>query len=110
MGEQEDHAGVAQAVAAASTAEGGDFPSHPWKQITNVLPGGTAIMVPGSGNLWVYYNWAGAPARNAYVWHGAGHTTPLQVGPNSVPVVEGAFLFYALDPGTRAIKLNYTLV
>jgi hypothetical protein len=112
MGEQEDHAGLAQAVAAAaeSMAEGGAFLTPQWKQITNVVPGGTAIMVPGSGNLWVDYEWAGAPARSIYVWHGGGRTTPIQVGPTSVPVLAGDFLFYALDRATRSIKLNYVLM
>ena len=86
------------------------FPSTYWIQLTNLDPGWTWIAVPSPGILWVYYEYE-QPAKQIFVWHEGGATTPIQPGENNVPVGPGDMLMYQLfNPGNDVIKLGYQLI
>lgn len=111
MGETMDAGLFEQAgEAAKAMAEAGNFPSTYWTQITNIQPGTTFIVVPQGGNLWVFYEWGNAPARQIGVWHQGGSTTPINGGENNVAVGSGDMLYFALaNPGSDVIKIGYQL-
>lgn len=85
------------------------FPNTYWISITNIEPGWTFIVVPGAGNLWVFYEYQ-TPAEQIYVWHQGGTTTPINPGENNIPVGAGDTIVYQLaNPGNDSIKLGYQL-
>jgi hypothetical protein len=85
------------------------FPPTYWIAITNLNPGWTWIVVPASGNLWVYYEWQ-EQAAQIYVWHQGGSTTPINPGENNIQVGSQDIIMYQLNnPGTDSIKLGYQL-
>ncbi|MEY2507481.1 MAG: hypothetical protein QOH01_1810 [Verrucomicrobiota bacterium] len=86
------------------------FPPTYWIVITNLQPGWTWIVVPASGNLWLYYEWGSAPAAQIYVWHQGGTTTPVNPGENNIQVGSQDMIMYQLtNPGSDSIKLGYQL-
>lgn len=86
------------------------FPSTYWLTYLNPSPGYTYIVVPQAGNLWVYYGYQ-QPARQIYVWHQGGSTTPINPGENTVAVGYGDMIIYQLNnPTTDVIKLGYQMV
>ena len=55
------------------------FPPTYWLTYLNPSPGYTYIVVPKAGTLWVYYGYQ-QPAKQIYVWHQGGSTTPINPG------------------------------
>ena len=66
----------------------GSFPDTYWIAIPNIAPGWTYIVVPNSGNLWLFYEYA-QPAEQIFVWHQGGSTTPVNPGENNIAVGAG---------------------
>jgi hypothetical protein len=111
MGEAMSQSMFEQAGESARAMAGaGGFPPTYWIQITNIAPGTTFVVVPQAGNLWVFYEWGNAQAREIGVWHQGGSTTPVNAGENNVAVGYGDMLYYALgSPGSDTIKIGYQM-
>lgn len=85
------------------------MPADYWILVTNSGgPGQTFIVLPQSGNLWLFYEWSLRPASFINVWHQGGSTTPVQPGQNTIPVSAGDGIWYGLqDPANDSIKIGY---
>jgi hypothetical protein len=93
----------------ATLSPSATFPSTYWLSYTNPSPGWDYIVVPSGGNLWVYYGFA-QPAKQIYVWHQGGSTTPINPGENNIQVGPGDMIVYQLsNPGSDSIKLGYQI-
>lgn len=97
-------------VADAKLEATATFPATYWLTYVNPSPGYTEIIVPSAGTLWVYYGPA-TPAKQIYVWHQGGKTTPINPGENTIPVGPGDMILYQLsNPSTDTIKLGYQMI
>lgn len=86
------------------------FPATSWLTYVNGNPGWTYIVVPSAGTLWVNYTVLQS-AKQIYVFHQGGSTTPINVGENTIQVGAGDVIVYQLsNPGTDSIKLNYQMI
>mgnify|MGYP003288078055 CR=1 FL=1 len=86
------------------------FPSTYWLTYVNPAAGWTEIIVPKGGTLWVYYSYA-QPAKQIYVWHQGGSTSPINTGENTIPVGPGDMIIYQLsNPSTDSIKVGYQML
>jgi hypothetical protein len=87
----------------------GNVPSPYWSIFTNYQPNTTWIVFPGTGTLWISYEYRNAPAQSIEVVQSGG-TTPINVGQNYIPVKAGAFISYTLgNPGKDQIDLAYAI-
>ena len=86
------------------------FPPTYWLTYLNPSPGYTYIVVPKAGTLWVYYGYQ-QPAKQIYVWHQGGSTTPINPGENTITVGSGDLILYQLNnPSTDVIKIGYQMI
>ena len=97
-------------VAEANLESTATFPSTYWLTYVNPAPGWTEIVVPSAGTLWVYYGPA-VPAKQIYVWHQGGTTSPINTGENTIKVGTGDMIVYQLNnPSTDALKLGDQMI
>ena len=97
-------------VADAKLEATATFPATYWLTYVNPAPGWTEIVVPSGGTLWVYYGPA-TPAKQIYVWHQGGTTSPINTGENTITVGPGDMIVYQLNnPSTDSIKLGYQMI
>lgn len=89
-----------------------NFPAQYWMFYINIQSGVSAISIPSSGTLWVYYAYNANPPVFIEVWHQGGTVTPLIANQdNNVPVGAGDMIYYQLAaPATDSMKIAYQYV
>ena len=76
--------------------------------ISNLGPNMNIIALPGSGTLWVAYEYQQTPAKRVYLWHQGGETVTIPPGVGQqIPSRPGDMLIYELASPTQTIKLGW---
>jgi len=87
-----------------------DFPSSITILVTNESGSGispVSINLPGSGTLWVGYEYQDQPAASVVLWHQGGQTETIPPGFNTFNSQAGDAIEYSLAYEGQSIKLGW---